>query len=728
MAALPTYCNTARIRFAPNLILVSVLGAIAAPPVGVAQTVTQPAQATSSVATLQPINAVSQNDATSEGTGQYAVPVVSSATRMPLSPRETPQTINVVTRTQMDDFRLDNATSLLSAVPGVFVQQVETDRNYYTIRGYDVTNFQVDGIGMPFSTEEQIGDLDMAFYDRVEVLKGANGLLSNTGNPSGTVNFIRKRPKHEFSANANLSYSSFATRRLDVDISSPLNSSGSVRGRLIGAYQKGNSHLDRYGLEKKMFGVIVDADLGDRTTLTLGHTYQRNKSKSPMWGALSLYYTDGSAIDYDVSDSYAPDWAYWNTTDQTSFAEINHDWGGGWKTKGSLTYRKISQDAEQFLAYGVPDRETGLGLFSYPTKYDRYEKQWIADISTTGKYTLGGREHDVMFGINTNRSKNYMTSLETDLNIPLPSLFAWDRQFPRPDFDNATETFSDFTVRKTTAFAATRLNVADDFKVIAGLNYTRATSTGEHYGEPRDYKRNKISPYLGLIYDLNDNYSVYASYTGIFNPQSQVDIDGQILPAVEGKSYELGLKGESTDGRLSASLALFRAEQDNTAEYDTFKDGLSRYKAVDSRSSGFELALQGEILSGLQVSAGYTHFFSIKDEDGNAVREFVPKNAITVAASYAVPAVRGLKVGGAVRWQSETRRLQGQTAGGDDIYTKQKSYAVADLMASYEINKNVTVGVNVKNVFDKKYLTSTQWEQGFYAPSRSVGMNVQLKY
>lgn len=680
------------------------------------------------VAQLQAINAVTQTDATSEGTGQYGVPVMSTSTRLPLSPRETPQSVNVVTRTQMDDFKLDNATSLLSSVPGVFVQQVETDRNYYVIRGFDVTNFQIDGVGLPFSTEEQIGDLDMAFYDRVEVLKGANGLLSSTGNPSGTVNFIRKKPKREFSANAGLSYSSFATRRLDLDISTPLNESGSVRGRLIGAYQKGNSYLDRYGLEKRMLGVIVDADLGERTTLTLGHTYQKNKTKSPMWGALSLYYSDGSPIDYDVSDSYAPDWAYWNTTDAISFAELNHDWGGGWKTRANLTYRKITQDAEQFLASGVPDVNTGLGLTSYPTKYDRYEKQWLADISTTGKYTLGGREHDVMFGINANRSKNYMTSLEADVGVALPSIFTWDRQFPRPDFDNGTETFSDFTVRKTTAFAAARLNLSDSFKVIAGLNYTRATSSGEHYGEPRDYRRNRISPYLGLIYDLNDNYSVYASYTGIFNPQSQVDVNGQILPAIEGKNYEVGVKGEWLSGRLNGGLALFRSEQDNTAEYDTFAGGLSRYKPVSSRSSGVELSLQGEVAPGLEVSAGYTHFFSIKDEDGKAVRQFVPRSSLTVAGSYAIPAVPGLKVGAAVRWQSETKRLQGKTTAGDDIYTRQKAYAVADLMASYDVSKNVSVGVNVKNVFNKKYLTSLQWGQGFYASSRSVGMNVQLKY
>ena len=149
MAVSSMYFDLGGSKFAPNILLVSILGALATP--AIAQTATTTAGTASSVATLQPINAVSANDATSEGTGQYNVPVVSSATRLPLSPRETPQTINVVTRTQMDDFRLNNATSLLSAVPGVFVQQVETDRNYYIIRGYDVTNFQVDGVGMPFS-------------------------------------------------------------------------------------------------------------------------------------------------------------------------------------------------------------------------------------------------------------------------------------------------------------------------------------------------------------------------------------------------------------------------------------------------------------------------------------------------------------------------------------------------------------------------------------------------
>ncbi len=176
-------------------------------------------------------------------------------------------------------------------------------------------------------------------------------------------------------------------------------------------------------------------------------------------------------------------------------------------------------------------------------------------------------------------------------------------------------------------------------------------------------------------------------------------------------------------------MALFRAEQNNTAETDRFLDGLNRYKPVDSHSSGFELTLQGEVLPGLQMSTGYTHLFSIKDETGMAVREYVPKSAFTLATSYTVPSVQGLKVGAAVRWQSGIRRLQPkQTPSGEKIYTRQKAYAVTDLMASYELNKHLTLGVNVNNVFNQKYLTSLLWDQSFYGPSRTIGMNLQLKY
>jgi len=132
--------------------------------------------------------------------GAYGVRSSSSATRLSLSQRETPQSVSIVTRTQLEDFRLNDVNAVLASTTGVNVQQVETDRTYYSARGFDIINFHVDGIGLPFAYGLQNGALDTATYERVEVLRGANGLLSSTGNPSATINFVHRRPGQDFAA------------------------------------------------------------------------------------------------------------------------------------------------------------------------------------------------------------------------------------------------------------------------------------------------------------------------------------------------------------------------------------------------------------------------------------------------------------------------------------------------------------------------------------------------
>lgn len=155
----------------------------------------------------------------SESSGDYTVRSSATATRLNTSLRETPQSISVITRSQIDDFRLNSVNEVLRYATGVKVEQVEPDRSYYTARGSDITNFQIDGIGTPFAMGLVFGDLDTAIYDRVEVLRGANGLLTGTGNPSATINFIRKRPTADFQLEVDASAGSWDYRRADIDVS-----------------------------------------------------------------------------------------------------------------------------------------------------------------------------------------------------------------------------------------------------------------------------------------------------------------------------------------------------------------------------------------------------------------------------------------------------------------------------------------------------------------------------
>ena len=170
----------------------------------------------------------------------------SSTTRLGLTPRETPQGVTTLSRQQLDDFNMNSVKDALRSAPSVTVEQYETDRTNFTSRGFDINNFEYDGIGSPFSAGLLSGDLDLAEYEQVDILHGANGLMSGTGNPSATVNFIRKRPTYTPQAQVKLSVGSWGTRRVDLDASGPLTDSGKVRGRFIYANETGNSYLDRY--------------------------------------------------------------------------------------------------------------------------------------------------------------------------------------------------------------------------------------------------------------------------------------------------------------------------------------------------------------------------------------------------------------------------------------------------------------------------------------------------
>jgi outer membrane receptor for ferric coprogen and ferric-rhodotorulic acid len=653
-----------------------------------------------------------------EGRG-YDVRATGSATRLDLSLRETPQSVSVMTRQLIDDLGAFSVQNLLDHATGVRVERVETDRSYFTARGFDVSNFQLDGIGLPFATGDQLGDIDTALYERVEILRGANGLMSATGNPSATVNFIRKRPGVDLRAQAAFTYGSWDRKRLDVDLSSPISSDGRVRGRVIAAAEQGGSYLDRYSVSKQVLGAIVDAQLTQDTLLTVGLSRQDNRPNGTMWGALPLIDSNGQQRHFARSASTAPDWAYWNTLDDQAFVELTHTLGNGWQLKGVLTRRRLSSDSELFYVYGATDPATGEGLFGWPSKYHHTEHQTQADLSASGKFWLAGREHQVVLGVNTSRSRNALRSSDDQAGGPITEADVLAGRAPRPAFDEGITGQADFTDRRSSLFGVVRWSLQDRLSLITGVNLTRATSDGQQYGEPHRYQRTKALPYLGAVWDLDEQHSVYLSHAGIFNPQNKTDAHEQVLPAVEGRNTELGLKGEWLDGQLNGSVAVFRAQQDNTAGPGIFDPatGRTHYEPQDATSTGFELDLAGTIAPGWDVAAGYTQL-RLKGGDGQDVRTHVPRRTASLATSVRLPVWPALKLGGAVRWQ-------------DDIHSGvlvQKAYAVADLMASYDINRQLTVAAHLRNVGNTQALTSLQWSQAYAISPRNGSVTLQWRY
>jgi len=666
----------------------------------------------------------------SEG-GGYDVESQRTAFRIPLSQKETPQSVSVVTRAQIEDFQLNDVNALLTTVPGVSVLAAETDRVYYSARGFDIQTFQIDGVGLPFAFGIQTGSLDTAIYDRIEVVRGAPGLLSSTGNPSAVINFIRKRPHTDPRLAGSVQYGSFDHLRLDGDVSVPITSGGGIRARAVGAYLDTDSHLDRYELRRWTGYGIVEADLGPNTVISAGYGHQDHKSSGAMWGALPLYYTDGTRIDYERGASSGTDWSSWNVIDRQIFGDLAHDFGGGWTARLTVLRRATSEDDELFYVYGNPDRATGEGIFTYPGKFGGETRNLTIEAYVAGKVSLGGREHDVMLGANRGAQSylQYSAYDYSQVGVPLPLETMLAGSFPRPNFPDFDLSLDQHT-RRETAYGLFRANLADGLKLMLGGNYTHAMSEGISYGTPQNFDASKFLPFVGATLELTPSVSAYASYATIFRPQVELNAANEILPPVEGDNIEAGLKGEWNGGRLYASAAVFQARQMNTA-FGQFDPGLGRtvYSPVDATSTGVELEFGGQIAPGLQATGGFT-VMRIRDEADRPERTFVPRNVGRLNLTYSPPTLERLKLGASAQYQSSFYFEPGGVSAttGEPIRIGQGAYALVDLLAAYEVTENVGLSVNVRNVTNARYLSSLTYDQSFAGPPRSILATLSVTY
>lgn len=645
--------------------------------------------------------------------------ITTTATGLDLTLRETPQSVTVVAAEHIQDFALNDVNQLLAQIPGINVEKVETDRTYFNSRGFDITNFQVDGIGMPLIWGIQFGDMDTAIFERVEAIRGANGMMTGTGNPSATINYVRKRPTDTFKASASLQYGSWDELRLEGDVSGPLTADGTVTGRLVYANEDTDSYLDYYGVNRNVYYGALSWDITPALQATVGYTLQDNRARGVLWGALPLNYSDGSFIDYPTSASTSADWTYWNVRDQSGFGELSYDIGNGWEVRAVATYKRFDEQAKLLYAYNNPDPDTGLGVEGMSGIYPSVYKQSMLDVYASGPISLFGRTHELVIGASALRGHGiehedfYLGALE------YPAVGDWGRlQVAEPDYPGAYLA-SDQKDTLNRAYAAAHLDLSDNLKAVVGFSAIDLTSKGFSYGVDTPRDEQAISPYVGVVYDLNDNVSLYASYTDIFNPQSEVDINHQTLDAAKGESYEAGVKSEWFGKRLYATAAIFKSEQAGLAEYaGDFPDMKSYYTGVDTSAEGYELEVSGFITPQWSVSGGWTDL-SIEGADGQDVRTYLPRRTLKLSTAYEIPELNDLKVGAAVRWQDDIHV--------EDIVTiPQKAYAVLDLMAGVRVTDNVRATLNIKNVTDEKYLTSLQWNQSYFAQPRSV--SVRLDY
>lgn len=691
-----------------------------------------------SVATLPSVQVVgdSANATTTEGTNAYTPRATSASTGLPLSLRDTPQSVTVVTRQRIEDENMRSLVDVMNSTPGISVQNYDSERYSFNARGFSISNYMYDGVPTSFDIGYAAGEssLDPIIYDRVEVVRGATGLLTGAGNPSASINLVRKRAdSREFKADLSVNAGTQDTYGASADLSTPLNASGSVRGRIVSAYQDKHSYLDGYQIKKTVFYGVVDADLSDKTTLSVGFNYQDNDPKRSSWGGFPLWYADGGRTDWRRSLNTGADWTSWGSTTQGAFATLEHRFDNEWRVKVSGSHSKHEMDAKLLYLYGWPDRDTGLGMKASPSWYLGDRKQNSLDVQATGPFTLLGRRHEAVFGASMSRQSTDFLYRAGQSPAGVGNFLQWDGSYPEPAWADPTTASRDVT-KQTGWYGALRFSLADPLKLIVGGRYStwKIDSVGFGGNSRYAFKKESFVPYAGLLYDFADNYTAYVSYTGIFNPQSYQDRSGSWLDPLQGKAYEAGVKGEFLDGKLNASAAVFQIEQDNVAQEDVGHlvpgtPNAAYYAAQGTRSRGFELEVSGEAAPGWNVAAGWTHW-TARDGKGEAIQTDQPRSMVRLFTTYRLPGDwNRLTVGGGVNWQSHLYKIASGPNGSERV--GQGSYAITNLMARYQFNRSLSAQLNVNNLFDRKYYSQIGfYSQGAWAAGRSAVLSVRYQY
>jgi len=683
-----------------------------------------------------------------ESTGSYTTRSMSAANKLDLSIRETPQSVSVVTRELLDDSGAATLTDALRLVPGTVVESSGPGYSSTLVRGFTLNNLQVDGLSynLASSYDDYLFDtLNTASLDHVEVVRGATGIVTGNGQPSGTVNVVRKRPTHEFQAQAKGALGNYSAYAAEFDAGGPLNTAGSLRGRAVARLEDQQDHYQgHYRKRRPMLYGVLDADLGPDTALSLALDWQRIDGDGlANFRALTGMYADGSRFEVPRRLNLSPAWERADQERASATLTLEHALSDAWKLKLAYARQNASLNYK-FLEVGLPQTD-GAVTGNYGTRNDYDSRRGLFEASVDGRFALFGREHRVVAGYVDSRQKTLADTHWEGSNLAPINYRTFDPgTYPEPEWWKVQT--SRYDVKTSALYASSLWSLADPLKLQAGARWSRYrqdehvlyqdydyTGSGGAPYQSADYDhRGVFTPFLGLVYDVAPAASLYGSYARTFQIQSDSvrDREGLLLDPRQGSSVELGVKVEPRP-QLTLSAAVFQLKQSNVAQQaGEFTDGdlirrFGRYYfegGAGQITRGVELEASGSITRQWQLMGGYTRQ-NVRRNDGTQVQT-LPRDIVKLATQYQLAgSLQGLSVGGAVHWQSvrETVRWTNGASFRLDPYT------LVSAWAAYRITPQWTARLAITNLTDEVYQSNTNVFVN-YGEARRVWLSMDYRF
>ncbi|BAV63071.1 TonB-dependent siderophore receptor [Sphingobium cloacae] len=677
--------------------------------------------------------AYTSDPAATEGTGTYAAQAVTMF-KGAKSLREIPQSVSVMTREQMDDQGFARTEDALRHMAGVRLDGFPDTRNI-NVRGFRAGE-QLDGVPMLATGFS----MDPAIYDRLELVRGPSGLLTGSGEPGGSVNYVRKRPLDRFAVAANLAGGSWKNLRAEVDVSGPLSDDGALRGRVVGVLHDRDFYYDVAHERRKLVCGILEYDLTQRDTIAVSALGMENVNNRN-WGLPR--YSDGTLpgrTAFVGSNAPSP------VETQEYIADYRHDFGNDWKSKITYTRRKVDFVQRSVWGDSAVDITTGLGdaYGLYARDINTYSG-WDANI--TGPFALFGRTHTITAGYNW--SKNYRNYRAYDMtvfeDVPLLDQHNWGNVL---DGSNPGKRFE--ITKQSGFYASGNFKLLEPLTLVLGGRWTDYSYKVRQLGSSQWVKQpqaanGKFTPYAGLIAELTRQWSLYGSYASIFVPQSVKDYAGNMLDPRTGEQFELGMKGAIIDDKLNVSLAVYQLRDKNRAITDDDPSHicaenwnlLCSKAAGKIQSRGIEAEISGTLAPGLNISASYTYNHTKYLEDSNSanvgktVEPFKnPKHLFKLWAQYQ-PGENVLD-GALTKWTFGTGLIAQSHIYTDDSGPRyqQAGYVIASAKLGYRFNDHFDAALDVDNLFDHEYIDLLGYDgyYNYWGEPRSFRLTLRAKY
>ncbi len=662
-----------------------------------------------------------------ESTSATQPPGVTTLGKVPLKPRELPQSASVIDHERLEQQNLFSLDEAMQQATGVTVQPFQLLTTAYYVRGFKVDSFELDGVPALLGNTAS-SPQDMAIYERVEILRGSNGLLHGTGNPAATVNLVRKRPQREFAASTTLSAGRWDRYRAEVDVGGPLSASGNVRGRAVAAYEDRDYFYDVADQGTRLLYGVTEFDLSPDTLLTVGAQYQHIDSITNMAGVPMA--KDGSNLGLSRDTYLNVDWDRFKWDTYRAFGSLEQQLGGGWKGKVSAEYQEADSRLRYAGSFGAIDPQTGDGGQLVGAAYKFKSIQRSLDANLNGPVRLFGLTHELLGGVTYAQGETRQDTARF-LNLPNTpvNVYRWDPHgVPRPQIGQYTSPGTTTTTQKG-LYALGRIKLAEPLTLVVG---GRESWWDQDTPATRFKPGRQFTPYGGLIWDFARDWSWYVSYAEVYQPQADRQTwNSEPLSPVEGKTYETGIKGELADGRLNLSLAAFRIDLENNPQEDPDHPGPPNNPFYISggkvRSQGFELEGTGYLTPYWSLSAGYTYTSTeyLKDsqnDSGTRYSTFTPRHLLRLWSNYDLPwQDRRWSVGGGLQAQSD------YSVDYRGVSMRQGGYALVNMRLGYKIDEHWTAAVNVNNLFDRTYyqsLFNPNWNNRYGEPR---SFNVSLR-